>query len=47
MRAVAADALFTLDADRISRATSRWLDSIERACTLLHGLRRLGCRHTE
>ena len=40
MRAVATDALFTLDADRISRATSRWLDSIETACTLLHEPRR-------
>ncbi|MBT8051343.1 MAG: cobalamin-binding protein [Gammaproteobacteria bacterium] len=37
--AVAAGALFTLDADRISRATPRWLDSIETACTLLHQLR--------
>lgn len=36
MRAVATGALFTLDADRISRATTRWLDSIETACTLLH-----------
>jgi len=32
-------AMFTLDADRISRATPRWLESIESACTLLHGLR--------
>lgn len=37
--AVANDALYTLDADRISRATPRWLDSIETACTLLHQLR--------
>ena len=36
MHAVASGALFTLDADRISRATTRWLDSIETACTLLH-----------
>jgi iron complex transport system substrate-binding protein len=40
MRAVEQGALFTLDADRISRATPRWLDSIETACTLLHDLRR-------
>ena len=40
MRAVATGALLTLDADRISRATSRWLDSIETACTLLHEPRR-------
>lgn len=39
MRAVKQGALFTLDADRISRATPRWLDSIETACTLLHDLR--------
>ena len=39
MRAVENRAMFTLDADRISRATPRWLESIESACTLLHGLR--------
>ena len=39
MKAVRKDALFTLDADRISRATPRWLESIETACTLLHQLR--------
>lgn len=39
MQAVAGGALFTLDADRISRATPRWLESIETACGLLHGLR--------
>lgn len=36
MNAVSSGALITLDADRISRATTRWLDSIETACTLLH-----------
>jgi hypothetical protein len=39
MRAVRADALFLLPADSISRATPRWLDSLELACTLLDGLR--------
>jgi iron complex transport system substrate-binding protein len=39
MRAVENSAMFTLDADRISQATPRWLESIESACTLLHGLR--------
>jgi iron complex transport system substrate-binding protein len=39
MRAVRADALFLLPADTISRATPRWLDSLELACTLLDGLR--------
>lgn len=37
--AVSANALFTLHADRISRATPRWLESIETACNLLHRLR--------
>ena len=31
--------MFRLPADEISRATPRWLDSLELACTLLHGLR--------
>jgi iron complex transport system substrate-binding protein len=39
MKAVANGATFTLDADAISRATPRWLDSIETACTLLDELR--------
>lgn len=39
MKAVKTGALFTLDADSISRATPRWLDSIESACTLLNSLR--------
>lgn len=39
MQAVENGALFTLNADKISRATPRWLDSIESACKLLHGLR--------
>lgn len=39
MNAVKHGALYTLNADKISRATPRWLDSIEAACTLLHGLR--------
>jgi iron complex transport system substrate-binding protein len=40
LAAVSGDALFTLDADRISRATPRWLDSVETACKLLHRLRK-------
>lgn len=39
MKAVKKGALFTLNADKISRATPRWLDSIESACKQLHGLR--------
>jgi iron complex transport system substrate-binding protein len=39
MRAVRNDALFLLPADEISRATPRFLDSLELACKLLHGLR--------
>ena len=39
LRAVRDDALFLLPADSISRATPRWFDSLELACTLLHGLR--------
>lgn len=39
LAAVRNGALFTLDADRISQATPRWLESIETACGLLHGLR--------
>ena len=37
MQAVNDGALITLNADKISRATPRWLDAIESACTLLHG----------
>jgi len=40
MRAVRQDALFLLPADPISRATPRFLDSLELACKLLHGLRK-------
>ena len=36
MQAVEANALYGLPADEISRATLRWLDSLELACTLLH-----------
>ena len=39
MKAVANGATFVLDADAISRATPRWLDSIETACGLLDDLR--------
>ena len=39
MQAVTNDRLFLLPADKISRATPRWLDSLELACTLLHGSR--------
>ena len=39
MQAVQSEALFLLPADEISRATPRWLDSLELACTLLHQLR--------
>ena len=39
LRAVRHEALFLLPADAISRATPRWLDALESACTLLHGLR--------
>ena len=39
LQAVQNDALFLLPADTISRATPRWFDSLELACTLLHGLR--------
>jgi iron complex transport system substrate-binding protein len=39
LRAVRDDALFLLPADAVSRATPRWLDSLELACTLLHDLR--------
>ena len=35
--AVSSGALFLLPADKISQATPRWLDSLELACTLLHG----------
>lgn len=39
MRAVQQEALFLLPADSISRATPRFLDSLEFACKLLHRLR--------
>jgi iron complex transport system substrate-binding protein len=39
MKAVKDGALFTLNANKISQATPRWLDSIESACRQLHGLR--------
>ena len=39
LKAVKTDALFLLPADEISRASPRWLDALELACTLLHGLR--------
>jgi len=39
MQAVRRDALFLLPADPISRATPRFLDSLELACKLLHQLR--------
>lgn len=39
MRAVRSESLFLLPADEISRATPRFLDSLERACKLLHDLR--------
>ena len=40
MRAVQQGALFLLPADSVSRATPRFLDSLELACNLLHDLRR-------
>lgn len=39
LQAVRNDALFLLPADPISRATPRWFDALESACTLLQGLR--------
>lgn len=39
MQAVQHGALFLLNADKISRATPRLLDSLEQACKLLHQLR--------
>jgi iron complex transport system substrate-binding protein len=42
MRAVRNNALFLLPADSISRATPRFLDSLEIACKLLHSLRERG-----
>jgi iron complex transport system substrate-binding protein len=39
MRAVRNESLYLLPADEISRATPRFLDSLERACKLLHNLR--------
>jgi len=41
MQAVENGDLFTLDANKISQATPRWLDSIEQACGLLNGLRNI------
>jgi iron complex transport system substrate-binding protein len=40
MQAVTGNALFTLPADKISRATPRLLDALEIACSLLDGLRK-------
>ena len=37
IKAVANETLYLLPADKISRATPRWLDSLELACNLLHG----------
>jgi iron complex transport system substrate-binding protein len=37
MHAVQAGALYRLPADKVSRATPRWLDSMELACNLMHG----------
>ena len=37
IRAVSNEHLYLLPADKISRATPRWLDSLELACNLLHG----------
>lgn len=42
MRAVQTNALFLLPADSISRASPRFLDSLEFACKLLHSLREPG-----
>jgi iron complex transport system substrate-binding protein len=42
MRAVRNDALFLLPADSVSRATPRFLDSLDLACKLLHRLRNRG-----
>jgi iron complex transport system substrate-binding protein len=42
MNAVRHDALFLLPADSVSRATPRFLDSLELACKLLHRLRDRG-----
>ena len=39
MQAVRADALFLLPADPISRATPRFVDSLDLVCNLLHSLR--------
>ena len=39
MRAVRQDALYLLPADSISRATPRFLDSLDSGCKMLHGLR--------
>jgi len=40
LKAVRHNQLFLLNADHISRATPRWLDSIETACSLLESVRR-------
>lgn len=42
MRATQQGALFLLPADSVSRASPRFLDSLELACTLLQGLRKQG-----
>lgn len=39
MKAVRNDALYLLPADKVSRATPRWLDSMELGCNLMHGFR--------
>jgi iron complex transport system substrate-binding protein len=38
MKAVSRDALYLIPADAVSRATPRFLDALELACKLLHGL---------
>lgn len=45
MQAVEDGAMFTLNADKISRATPRWLDAIETACTRLDKLRKPATSH--
>jgi iron complex transport system substrate-binding protein len=40
LKAVRHKRLFLLNADHVSRATPRWLDSIETACSLLESVRR-------
>ncbi|MGD8346617.1 MAG: cobalamin-binding protein [Lysobacterales bacterium] len=40
LKSVRHNRLFLLNADHVSRATPRWLDSIETACSLLQSVRR-------